>query len=51
MEQFLQLGLEEEALAEGQWRTTQEDVAEFFREHCRQGVIIEVGTHSALYGK
>src|SRR5215813_3041086 len=41
------LGLEGETLAEGQLRTTREDVAEFFRGLSAARVIIEVGTHSA----
>ena len=41
------LGLEGETLAEGQWRTTREDVAEFFRALSAVRVIFEVGTHSA----
>ena len=41
------LGLEGERLAEGQLRTTQEDVGEFFRGLTRARVVVEVGTHSA----
>jgi len=41
------LGLEGETLVEGQLRTTQEDVAEFFRALLAARVILEVGTHSA----
>jgi transposase len=41
------LGLEGETLAEGRLRTTQEDVAEFFRGLSAARVILEVGTHSA----
>jgi transposase len=41
------LGLEGETLAEGQWRTTREDVAEFFQALAGARVIFEVGTHSA----
>jgi transposase len=41
------LGLEGETLAEGQLRTTQEDVAEFFRALNAARVAMEVGTHSA----
>ena len=41
------LGLEGETLAEGQLRTTREDVAEFFRALAAVRVIFEVGTHSA----
>jgi len=41
------LGLEGETLAEGQWRTTREDVAAFFRALSAARVIFEVGTHSA----
>jgi hypothetical protein len=36
-----------ETLAEGQLRTTQEDVGEFFRVLTAARVVIEVGTHSA----
>jgi hypothetical protein len=45
--QYCILGLEGETLAEGQWRTTQEDVGEFFRELTTARVVVEVGTHSA----
>jgi transposase len=41
------LGLEGETLAEGQFRTRREEVAEFFRALARARVIFEVGTHSA----
>jgi Transposase len=41
------LGLEGETLAEGQLRTTQEDVAEFFQAFTIARVVMEVGTHSA----
>ena len=41
------LGLEGEMLAEGQLRTTREDVAELFRALSAARVIFEVGTHSA----
>jgi len=41
------LGLEGETLAEGQWRTTREDVASFFGALSAARVIFEVGTHSA----
>ena len=41
------LGLEGETLAEGQLRTTREDVAKFFRALAAARVIFEVGTHSA----
>src|SRR5215469_3844045 len=41
------LGLEGETLAEGQVRTTREDVAEFFQALAAARVILEVGTHSA----
>ena len=41
------LGLEKETLAEGQLRTTQQDVAEFFRALNAARVAMEVGTHSA----
>ena len=40
------LGLEGETLAEGQLRTTQEDIAEFFQALNAARVIFEVGTHS-----
>ena len=45
--QYCILGLEGETLAEGQLRTRQEDVGEFFRGFTRVRVVIEVGTHSA----
>jgi hypothetical protein len=41
------LGLEGETLSEGQLRTTQLDVAEFFQALAPTRVVIEVGTHSA----
>src|ERR1700688_923673 len=41
------LGLEGEALAEGQLRTAQEDIAEFFQALNAARVVFEVGTHSA----
>jgi transposase len=41
------LGLEGETLSEGQLRTTQLDVAEFFQTITPARVVIEVGTHSA----
>jgi transposase len=41
------LGLEGETLAEGQLRTTQQDVAEFFEALNAARVVVEVGTHSA----
>jgi transposase len=41
------LGLEGETLAEGQLRTTQEDVATFFQGLNAARVVVEVGTHSA----
>jgi transposase len=41
------LGLEGETLAEGQLRTTREDVAEFFKALAAARVVVEVGTHSA----
>ena len=40
------LGLEGETLAEGQLRTTQEDIAEFFQALNAARVIFEVGAHS-----
>jgi transposase len=43
---FCILGLEGETLAEGQLRTTQEDIAEFFQALNAARVIFEVGTHS-----
>jgi transposase len=45
--QYCILGLEGETLAEGQLRTTQEDVREFFQALSVTRVVIEVGTHSA----
>jgi transposase len=41
------LGLEGETLAEGQLRTTKQDVAEFFQALNAARVVVEVGTHSA----
>jgi transposase len=41
------LGLEGETLAEGQLRTTPQDVAEFFQALNAARVVVEVGTHSA----
>jgi hypothetical protein len=41
------LGLEGETLSEGQLRTTQVDVTEFFAALTPARVVIEVGTHSA----
>ena len=41
------MGLEGETLAEGQVRTRQEDLAEFFQSLSSVRVVIEVGTHSA----
>ena len=45
--QYCILGLEGETLAEGQLRTTQEDIREFFQALTVARVVIEVGTHSA----
>ena len=45
--QYCILGLEGETLAEGQLRTTQEDVREFFQALTAARVVMEVGTHSA----
>jgi transposase len=45
--QYCILGLKGETLAEGQLRTTQEDVREFFQALTAARVVIEVGTHSA----
>ena len=45
--QYCILGLKGETLAEGQLRTTQEDVREFFQALTVARVVIEVGTHSA----
>ena len=45
--QYCILGLEGETLAEGQLRTTQEDVGEFFQAVTAARVVMEVGTHSA----
>ena len=42
------LGLEGETLAEGQMRTTQQDVAGFFAGLNAARVVVEVGTHSPL---
>jgi transposase len=47
MEPLLHSGLERETLAEGQLRTTQQDVAEFFEALNVSRVVVEVGTHSA----
>jgi transposase len=41
------LGLEGETLAEGQMRTTPQDVTEFFEALNASRVVVEVGTHSA----
>jgi transposase len=41
------LGLEGETLAEGQLRTTKQNVAEFFQALNEVRVVVEVGTHSA----
>jgi len=45
--QYCILGLEGETLVEGQLRTTQEDVREFFQALTVARVVMEVGTHSA----
>ena len=45
--QYCILGLAGETLAEGQLRTTQEDIREFFQALTASRVVIEVGTHSA----
>src|SRR5438128_8296334 len=45
--QYCILGLEGETLGEGQLRTTQEDIGEFFEALTAARVVIEVGTHSA----
>ena len=45
--QYCILGLEGETLVEGQLRTTQEDVREFFQALTAARVVMEVGTHSA----
>jgi hypothetical protein len=45
--QYCILGLEGETLTEGQLRTTQEDVGEFFQALTGARVVMEVGTHSA----
>lgn len=47
MSSYCILGLDGETLAEGQLRTAQEDVAEFFQALTIARVVIEVGTHSA----
>jgi hypothetical protein len=44
---YCNLGLEGERLAEGQLRTTQEDLANFFQGLNAARVVVEVGTHSA----
>ena len=41
------LGLGGETLAEGQFRTRQQEIAEFFRGLATSRVVVEVGTHSA----
>src|SRR5215467_15859758 len=41
------LGLQGETLSEGQLRTTQSDMAEFFEAIMAARVVIKVGTHSA----
>ena len=41
------LGLQGETLAEGQLRTTEQDIAEFFQALITARVVMEVGTHSA----
>jgi transposase len=46
--QYCILGLEGETLAEGQLRTTQEHVREFFQALTVARVVIEVRTHSAV---
>ena len=46
MEQLLHSGSGGETLAEGQLRTTQEDIAEFFQALNAARVVFEVGTHS-----
>jgi transposase len=45
--QYCILGLAGETLAEGQVRTTQEDIKELFQALTVARVVIEVGTHSA----
>ncbi len=45
--QYCILGLEGETLAEGQLRTAQEDIREFFQAVTVARVVMEVGTHSA----
>jgi transposase len=45
--QYCILDLEGETLAEGQLRTTQQDIAEFFQALNAARVVVEVGTHSA----
>jgi transposase len=45
--QYCILGLEGDTLAEGQLRTTPQDVAEFFQALNAARVVVEVGTHSA----
>jgi hypothetical protein len=41
------LGLSGETLAEGQFRTRRQEVAEFFQGLAMSRVVFEVGTHSA----
>jgi transposase len=41
------LGLSGETLAEGQFRTRKQEVAEFFQDLATSRVVVEVGTHSA----
>jgi transposase len=41
------LGLSGETLAEGQFRTRKQEVAEFFQNLATSRVVVEVGTHSA----
>jgi len=47
--QYCILGLAGETLAEGQLRTTQEDVREFFQALTGARVVVEVGTHFYLH--
>src|SRR5579863_7017975 len=45
------LGLDGETLAEGQFRTRQQEIAEFFQGLAMSRVVFEVGTHSAWVRK
>jgi hypothetical protein len=47
VEQLLHFGFSRETLAEGQVRTRQQEVTEFFQSLAMSRVVFEVGTHSA----